>query len=418
MKIWLIKYGEPLNIFEKNREYRMSMLANELINNDENEVVYWTGTFEHNTKKQIFNKSTFINKKSNYKIQLLFHPKYKKNFSLRRIFSIFYLSVSIFIKMMKSEKPDVLVVSYPFTELVLSSLLYSRIKSVKLIIDVRDLWPDATYYSLSRIKKIFFYPFFIFYRVWFSVIVNNAKNIISISDGFRDWTLTFLKRNRSHNYQVIPIGYNHLVDKKHIEHSKKKYDKKFYFLNAKYVFTFIGVINRHYNFNPILEAAKLLETQKVDCVFCICGVGEDLKKLKSLTKKNKITNIYFTDWINKQEIDYILLNSFIGLAPYIDTLNFRNNITNKIYEYMSFGIPIIASANGKLKDFITNNKIGRTYSDLHNDEIISALKFYCENKKEYSETKKKSLVLYETQFKSSVVYRKFKDYICSVVAEK
>ncbi|MDD3155938.1 MAG: hypothetical protein PHP14_00320 [Candidatus Pacebacteria bacterium] len=49
-------------------------------------------------------------------------------------------------------KPDVLFVSSPPISLLILGYLYAKIRKVKLVVDIRDLWPEAAV-SLKIIKK-------------------------------------------------------------------------------------------------------------------------------------------------------------------------------------------------------------------------------------------------------------------------
>lgn len=69
-----------------------------------------------------------------------------------RYLNYFSFAFSSFINLFRIAKPDVLLVSSPPISLLVLSYLYAKIRKVKLIVDIRDLWPEAAI-SLKIIKK-------------------------------------------------------------------------------------------------------------------------------------------------------------------------------------------------------------------------------------------------------------------------
>jgi len=72
---------------------------------------------------------------------------------LWRYLNYFSFAFSSFINLFRMTKPDVLFVSSPPISLLILGYLYAKIRKVKLVVDIRDLWPEAAI-SLKIIKKI------------------------------------------------------------------------------------------------------------------------------------------------------------------------------------------------------------------------------------------------------------------------
>lgn len=71
MKIWLLKASEPLPIIDKDiRLLRMGMIAQELDKRKHN-ITWFSNTFDHFQKKQLYNKDTIFNVNKNYSIYLI-----------------------------------------------------------------------------------------------------------------------------------------------------------------------------------------------------------------------------------------------------------------------------------------------------------------------------------------------------------
>ena len=88
MRIWIIKANEPKPVLNnESRLGRMGLLAEELAERG-NEVIWYTSTFSHLKKEQIYKEDTTVNIKENYVIEFIKTYGYKKNISLGRIFQV------------------------------------------------------------------------------------------------------------------------------------------------------------------------------------------------------------------------------------------------------------------------------------------------------------------------------------------
>ena len=78
MKIWLLQPSEILPLDKNTRLLRMGLLGDELSNNKNNEVTWFTSSFDHFQKKQLVDKDTVINVKDNYHLKLIYAKGYNR----------------------------------------------------------------------------------------------------------------------------------------------------------------------------------------------------------------------------------------------------------------------------------------------------------------------------------------------------
>ena len=97
--------------FEKQSS-RYRTMVDVLAKNDDFEVEVISSSFRHQTKTQrdMNYISTIV---SPYKVTLLHEPDYKKNISLKRIYSHHCLAKEIVHYLKKRKKPDVIICSVP-----------------------------------------------------------------------------------------------------------------------------------------------------------------------------------------------------------------------------------------------------------------------------------------------------------------
>lgn len=403
MKVWLFRASELMPIGKDNdRLLRMGLLAEELVNN-KHKVTWFASDFDHFKKKHICNEDTIVKIKDNYNIYLIHGIAYKKNISVSRIINHKQIGIKLKRKIEKLEKPDIIIASYPTIEFAKVAVDYGRKHNIPVIIDIRDLWPDTFKQNLTGIVKKLSVPYVNYLNRIAKNIMKNAYAITSISDSMLSWGLEKGKRKKTNKDKVFYIGYKNNKNKEIIE--CKNIDK------SKFNVCFFATINNQFNYDLVINTAKLLEKENIE--FLICGLGPNLPKFKE--KAKNIKNIKFLGWQDKDELNYILSNSKIGFAPYKDTFDFRMSVSNKFAEYISYGLPIIISSTGYMKELIEENKIG--LSSANPKTISKYIIKVKQDEKLYKELSNNSLKLYKNNFDADVIYKEFNKYLEKIVKE-
>jgi|TARA_B100001964_G_scaffold36936_2_gene39873 glycosyltransferase involved in cell wall biosynthesis len=369
MIIWLINPGEPLPVDDNQRLLRTGKLAYML--KDKNQVLWFSSKFNHFTKSfRKEDKTEF----ENIKYYFIKSIGYKNNLSLRRIIDHVILGFNLFFKLFKmKQKPDIIITSYPPIETSFFVFLFCKINNIKLICDVRDLWP-YTFTNLFK-KKIYKLLCKIVILPWIlisKIIFKNTK-IITISDSFAKW----LQKTSN----------------KKVERFYHSYEKKIYtnninnFKNLKiseddFIISFFGNYSEvKFDFDTVFKSSNEISDISKNIKFIFCG---DLKNI-NINNLHDFSNIYFFDWINKKDLRELLNITDLGLAPYKDLWDFNMSIPNKISEYLCYEIPILSSLKGDTSDLIKKYKCGVNYNLNNKDDFIKIIKKIYEDKLFYKE---------------------------------
>jgi len=93
-----------------------------------------------------------------------------------------------------------------------------------------------------------------------------------------------------------------------------------------------------------LDTAKLLRNE-IDIQFLIYGAGNQEDELRKRVVEENLFNVKFKGRVEKSHIPYILSKSSVNLLNYSQTqYNWtRGNSSNKLFEYMASGKPIIST---------------------------------------------------------------------------
>lgn len=316
--ISIVSLGEIIpEIGDKGRPTRQTILTNFLAQKKYN-VKYYSNRFNHFTKK---NRRFNGKRKGNIEYILISSIGYQKNVSLRRIIDHILLSFKLFYLLMKNPS-DLIVCAFPTLSNVIACHFVSKLKKIKLIIDVRDLWPEIfeKYFKKDLIIKII-----IKLNYKLRKIIFQDHKIISISRSYAN------KIKKSINYKdkipIFPLGSIDYNDK-----LKKKKNNK----SNNIVFWFLGSMGKTYDLENLINTTNNIHSKNIK--FIISGDGASLKNLK---KKSTNKNVIFTGWCDLDKISYYGSIADVGLMPY--TSFSTQDLPNKIFDYFSFSLPVLTN---------------------------------------------------------------------------
>ena len=410
MNIWLLKIGEAMPINkEQTRLYRMGMIAEELSNRGHN-IIWFSSTFDHDKKEQLFNEDTNIKIKNNYSIYMIHGIKYKKNISITRIIN-HKMVAQKFKRIAKTlDKPDLIYVSFPIIDLAEEAIKYGKQNNIPVIVDIRDLWPDIFNHNLSKPLRIIAWPYIKYMNYKTKKIMNQAFAINAISEAILEWGLNKGNREKNKYDRYFYIGY----DKNNNEQKDQENLKILDIIdNSKFNISFFATINNQFDYEKIITLARKIEEKDKDIIINICGDGPQMSILKKETEN--VSNVKLLGWKDQKELIYILQNSKIGLAPYKNTFDFQMSVSNKFAEYISYGLPIILTSEGYMKKLIEKYKCGLSSQDMNEmSNFIIDLK---NNPEKYKESSTNALQLYKEKFIAKEIYKELVNYLEEIKEE-
>lgn len=400
MKIWFVCIGEPVPLDgNTNSLHRCGQLAFRFAKNG-HQVLWITSNFDHFTKTKISEPKT-QKFSDNLFIRLLETKPYQKNISLKRFISHYFIANKLKneLKDLKNlNSPDIIYASYPTIELPYELVKFAKKNNIPIIVDVRDLWPDiflsAIPKSLHSLARIFLFPWYRKKRF----IFNNATSIIAISNGYVNFALNESSRVRNDLDKVIYKSFNN---------NNLKVDN---FIQDKFRLVYVGAISRNKTeLDSVIECFNSLDS---NYELIICGDGDDLEYYKGLAQN---TNIIFKGWVSKLDIISIMNSCDAGIVPLKNRFDFKLAIVNKAIEYLSFGMPIISSLDGDLKEFIQKNKVGLSYSD--SSELKKGILRISKDISYYRELSQNAKYVFEQNFDFERNFSEFENHFKTIISK-
>ncbi|MBM7622954.1 glycosyltransferase family 4 protein [Sporohalobacter salinus] len=141
---------------------------------------------------------------------------------------------------------------------------------------------------------------------------------------------------------------------------------------------YIGYIGSLYESKGIKElfyALKKVEDKNLKLLI-VGGRDHRLNKYYKLADKLGIEDrVEITGWVSRKEVEYHLKRMKMGIVPIQDTFHNRYLTSPmKIFDYFSYGIPVIGSDLPPVREIITD-KGGLFYENGNADELADAINY-------------------------------------------
>ena len=241
-------------------------------------------------------------------------------------------------------KPDVIMGSsaHPLTSI--AGILVARRFRVPAIVEVRDLWPEAIF-SFGKVKMNSLVGRLLSAgEKWMYV---HADAIVFTKEGDVDH-IKEMGWDKDHGGQ-IDLAKCHYINngvnlKDYYASIEKDILKDPDLEDDSFKVVYTGTVRPVNNVGNLLDTAKLLKDRK-DIKFLIFGGGSELEKLEKRVQDEHINNVIFKGFVEKKYIPYILSRSSVNVLNYSQA-NYnwsRGNSSNKLFEYMASGKPIIST---------------------------------------------------------------------------
>lgn len=241
-------------------------------------------------------------------------------------------------------KPDVIIASSVHPLTMVAGVQVAKKMNVPCICEIRDLWPEAIFYFNKVREKSILGKILMAGEHW---IYKKADALIFTKEGDTD----YIKEKKWDTGQGGDIDLNNVfyinngVDVDAFNKSVNEIIIEDESLESgKFNVIYVGAIRPVNNVGNILDAAKLLKNDK-DIQFLIYGDGNQKDVIENRIINEGLDNVKMKGFVNKQYIPYILSKSSLNILNYSHTqYNWaRGNSSNKLFEYMASGKPIIST---------------------------------------------------------------------------
>nr|VFK39506.1 MAG: Glycosyltransferase involved in cell wall bisynthesis [Candidatus Kentron sp. SD]VFK44543.1 MAG: Glycosyltransferase involved in cell wall bisynthesis [Candidatus Kentron sp. SD] len=135
----------------------------------------------------------------------------------------------------------------------------------------------------------------------------------------------------------------------------------------------IALVNEHHGTKPILSDSSVPSHQ--DIRLTLAGNWFPSTLHEELATMNGWTHTDDLGWLDRKTVAHLLANARMGLVLLHPTPNSVDGQPNKLFEYMSAGLPVIASDFPLWRKFVEGSGCGLLVDPLNPEEIADAIRW-------------------------------------------
>ena len=137
-----------------------------------------------------------------------------------------------------------------------------------------------------------------------------------------------------------------------------------------FVLLYLGNTSKRRGISTVINSLKVLKTKIPEIKFIVVGSSSYDNELKYLSKNNNVQNLVsFEGWRNENSFQSYLSICDIGVSPLESNIHHDTTYANKIFQYMSFGCPMICSNVIAQKEIVEKYEVGELFSPGNSKEF-------------------------------------------------
>jgi glycosyltransferase involved in cell wall biosynthesis len=388
---------------------RAAVLAETLLSRGHN-VTWWTSTFDHFTKRQLFATDTDVDIRAGFRVRALKGCRYRRNVSLARYID-HGLVARKFRKLARREPPpDVIVASMPDYRLAFEAARYAREARIPLVVDVRDQWPDSYLdvvpAPLRPVARFALAQDFAKVRS----LLRCADSVVAMVEELLEWAVRRAQRPRGPEDKVFYLG----AAPPSTGCAGSIGPDSWCHVAGKFVVTYLGTFG-HYN-NPLvlIDAARLLQERskaKDRIAFVIAGDG--VLRSKAMEAALGVRDVTFPGWIGSQDYPQLLRASTVAVLPWSST---AAAFPNKAFHYLQAGLPIAASVTGELRQLLVEYEAGFCFEPGSGAQLAELLARWLEDRRLVETMSANAKRLAEERLDGPRIYAEFAAHVEHIAA--
>lgn len=252
---------------------------------------------------------------------------------------------------------DVVICTTPPLLLTTSAMKIAREKHAKLVLDVRDIWPDVAFEMGSFTPRS---P----YGIFFSRIANkgfkSADLIVSVSPGKVE---KLRERVSSRNVLLVPNG----IDEGFIDGDLDVDVLSRYGIDVNSeTCVYVGNIGLAQGLGTLLDIAK----KRPHVNFLLFGDGADKKALEKRTQEERLSNVLFCGSVGACEVRSVLASASLSFIPLVSS-RLKDSIPTKLYESLACGCPVLLAAAGDSATLLDESGLGMHAAPEDQEELLA-----------------------------------------------
>ena len=239
---------------------------------------------------------------------------------------------------------DVVVCTTPPLLLTTSAIKIAKRKKAKLVLDVRDVWPDVAYEMGSFTPGS---PYGHFFAYIAKCGFKAADLVSTVSAGKADKLKGRVSAGTP--VELVPNG----IDEAFVRTDEDPATVERFRLNEGPICCYVGNIGLAQGLGTLLDIAAVRPGVR----FLLFGAGADKKALEQRAEAQRLANVEFCGRVDAKGVYTVLKHSALSYVPLVSS-RLRDSIPTKLYECVACGCPVLLAAQGDSVDLLEETGLG------------------------------------------------------------
>lgn len=328
-----------------------------------------------------------------YKLTMIQESGYKKNVSLKRLYSHFTFGRNLKEYLKKRAKPDLIYCAVPSLDASYIAAKYAKENNIRFIIDIQDIWPEAfkMVFHFPPLTNVIYSPM----NKKAEFIYHSADQIVAVSDTYLQRAL--MVNERCQKGLSVYLGtdlsfFDRLANKKELIKPKDEC-----------WIVYIGTLGHSYDLNCVIDALHILKLRNhTNFKLIVMGDGPLRIKFEKYARDKEIYH-EFMGLLAYEEMVKILVQCDIAVNPI--TKGTAGSIINKVGDYAAAGLPVINTQECiEYQQLLSSYHAGMNCTNGNPKEFADYLLFLSKDEKERSMMGKNNRKLAEDKFDRKKTY--------------
>lgn len=305
-------------------------------------------------------------------------PQFRKSFKLSRVINLAQYFISAIAATFRVGKQDyIFAMSQPPVLGGMLGRIGKTIKRAKLIYNIQDFNPE-------QIMAVGYFKNKLLLNTVMMLDKRNCMKADEVIVVGRDMVDTLKSRFKNSKKKPKYSCINNWIDEKEIYPLPKDDEnvqalRDEYGLNGKYVIMYSGNIGLYYDLKNIIKVIAGFKDE--DVAFLFAGDGSVLNELKEYVNKNKLNNVVFAPYQEKERLVYSLNLGDVHFV--VNSKGIKGvSVPSKLYGVMAAGKPVlgILEKGTEARTIIEESQCGLSVDPGNYEEIKGLIRYFIDTK--------------------------------------
>lgn len=384
---------------------RSGLLAQALASRG-HDVTWWASAFDHYVRDWIDAGKPVRQLADRLTLRLLRGIGYRRNVSVQRFVDHAMVARRFSKEAEIAQKPDIIVAALPDYRIAYAAFRFAKRNNIPFILDLRDRWPWDFLDLVPAFLRPLLRTLLAFDFRMAQALIARADVLVTMMESWEGWIEKVGGRSKRANDSVFYLGAEEpRLNMNEIRAPTRSALER---CAGRWPILFVGAFTNRSWPKIALDVAQKMKTQAfvngLRPMFILAGDGDFMPELQRRAEGD--LDIVLPGYVNDAEIAALLNCAKAGLVT--GNSDFEA-MPNKVFTYLSEGVPILSSLGGELQSFLDREGVGLTCADA--GELSAAISDLYHDESRRAEISAKARQIFLDRYEAKRLYGNYADLV-------